>query len=134
MKKYPVITAHVPSADRWLGADPDLITTSTNRNLLHPTKRNKERRESNIQKDLDKGKHRTSSRSGKPSKSRNRAPVLDGLVREGSSSSKSVSVKSGSSQLVDLVIEDKEAEELERVRARKEGGAAWNEDETKHFV
>lgn len=35
---------------------------------------------------------------------------------------------------MDLVLEDHKAEETERVRARKEGGSAWNEDETKHFV
>ena len=105
-----------------------MLTTSTNRNLIQPTKANKERRESNIQKDLDKGKERR--RHG--SASRSRAPVLDGLLREESTSSGSD--KSGRSQLVDLVVEDREAEEVERVRARKEGGAAWNEDETKHFV
>lgn len=38
------------------------------------------------------------------------------------------------SQLVDLVVEDTEAEEAERVRARKEGGDFWNQDEQKHFV
>ena len=54
------------------------------------------------------------------------------LIREESSSSKSA--KSGRSQLVDLVVEDTEAEEVERVRARKEGGAVWNENEAKHFV
>lgn len=32
------------------------------------------------------------------------------------------------------MVEDTEAEETERVRARKEGGAAWNEDETKHYM
>lgn len=57
---------------------------------------------------------------------------MNETIREDSSSS--ISVKSGQSQLVDLVIEDKEAEETERVRARKEGGSAWNEDETKQFV
>ncbi|KAG6991381.1 hypothetical protein G7Y79_00052g087210 [Physcia stellaris] len=124
---YPVITAHVPSAEQWFGSHPQLITTSTNRNLIQPTKRNKERRESEIQKDLDKGKHRTSSGG-----SRSRAPVLGGMIREESTSSGSA--KSGRSQLVDLIVEDHDAEEVERVRARKEGGAAWNEDETKHFV
>ena len=54
------------------------------------------------------------------------------LIREESSSSKSA--KSGRSQLVDLVVEDTEAEQVERVRARKEGGAVWNEDEAKHFI
>lgn len=111
----------MPAADRWLGADPDLITTSTNRNLLQPTKANRERRASNIQKDLDKSKS-----------TRSRAPILDGMLREDSSSSRSA--KSGRSQLVDLMVEDTEAEQTERVRARKEGGAAWNEDETKHYV
>ena len=32
------------------------------------------------------------------------------------------------------MVEDKQAEETERVRARKEGGAAWNEQEGKQFV
>ena len=61
-----------------------------------------------------------------------RAPALNGMLREESSSSHSA--KSGNSQLVDLMVEDTEAEETERVRARKEGGSAWNEAEPKHFV
>lgn len=44
------------------------------------------------------------------------------------------STNSGQSQLVDLVVEDTEAEEVERVRARKEGGDAWNSHEAKHYV
>ena len=111
----------MPAADRWLSADPGLITTSTNRNLLQPTKVNRERRASNIQKELDRGKS-----------ARSRAPLLNEMLREESSSSHST--RSGRSQLVDLVVEDTEAEETERVRARKEGGSAWNEDETKHYV
>jgi len=126
----------VPAAERWLGADPDLITTSTNRNLLQPTKANKQRRESNLQKDLDKSKHTTSSSSGEgshvKSKGRSRAPVVTDMLREESSSSHSA--KSGRSQLVDLMVEDVRAEETERVRARKEGGSAWNEEETRHFM
>jgi hypothetical protein len=128
---YPVITAHVPVSEIWQGRDPNMVTTSTNRNLLHPTKISKKRRESHIKKQLDKGKHRSSSTSSAgASKSRSRAPVISGLIREESSSSSA----SASSQLVDLVVEDKFAEETERVRARKEGGAAWNVDEPKHFV
>ena len=128
----------MPAAERWLGADPGIITTSTNRNLLQPTKVNRERRTSHVQNDLDKRKHRrsssSSSASGSRSKSKSgtRAPVLNGLLREESSSSHSA--KSGRSQLVDLMIEDNQAEETERVRARKEGGSAWNEAETKHFM
>ncbi|GAB1737325.1 hypothetical protein NU219Hw_g1250t1 [Hortaea werneckii] len=37
-------------------------------------------------------------------------------------------------QLVDLVVEDKQAEIIARVRARKEGGPRWNEGEQKVFV
>lgn len=128
--KYPVITANVPSSERWINSEPDLITTATNRNLLQPTATNKARRASSIQKGLEKGKHRASS--GSASQSRSRAPVVRDLIGEESSSSKSA--KSGRSQLVDLVVEDKQAEETERVRARKEGGAAWNQDEAKLFV
>lgn len=118
----------------WLGSDPNIITTSTNQNLLQPTKTNKRRRASNIQKDLSKGKHRVSNGdSDNPVSRRSRAPALSGLLQDGSSSSLK-STKSGRSQLVDLVIEDTEAEEIERVRARKEGGALWNEDEAKLFI
>ena len=60
-----------------------------------------------------------------------RAPILRGMLRNSSSSS---SVTSDRSQLVDLVVEDTEAEEKERVRARKEGGPGWNEVESKRFV
>ena len=148
---YPVITAHIPSHERWLHPEPNLLTTSTNRNLLHPTKKNKKRRESQIESRLAKGKSRDSSSSSSPSTSKRdstsassgrrgrtddhghlRAPVVADLIREDSTSSKSA--KSGRSQLVDLVVEDSEADEAERVRARKEGGAAWNKDEPKHFV
>lgn len=52
------------------------------------------------------------------------------MIREESSSS----IRSGQSQLVDLVIEDTAAEETERVRARKEGGSGWNYDEPRHFI
>ena len=128
--KYPVITAHVPSAERWLNSDPNLITTATNRNLLQPTKANKARRASSIQRGLEKGKRRESD--GSSSQSRTQAPVVRDLIREESSSS--TSAKSGRSQLVDLVVEDKEAEQTERVRARKEGGAAWNTTEAKRFM
>lgn len=124
--KYPVITAHVPSAERWLGPDPDLITTSTNRNLLQPTRANKARRESKNKIKLDKGKRRGTD----DGTSKSRAPVLNDMIREESSSS----IRSGQSQLVDLVIEDTVADETERVRARKEGGSGWNYDEPRHFI
>ena len=128
--QYPVITANEAPRERWMTRDPGLLTTSTNRHLLQPTKDNKTRRESHIKKTLDKGKHRDSS--GSNSRSTSRPSRLSRVQRPGSSSS--TSAKSGRSQLVDLVVEDKEAEATERVRARKEGGPEWNVAEAKRFV
>ena len=105
-----------------------MITPTTNRNLLQPTEANQKRRASSIKGNLDQAKHSTSGGS----KYRARAPVLETMLSEESGSSGSA--KSGRSQLVDLMVEDTKAEEMERVRARKEGGAAWNEQEPKHFV
>lgn len=111
-----------------MGSDPNIITTTTNRNLLQPTEAGQKRRASSVQETLDKTKHRTSDTSNHKS----RAPVLSEMIREDSTSSGSA--KSGRSQLVDLMVEDRQAEERERVRARKEGGAAWNMEEAKLFV
>ncbi|KAK0624462.1 Transmembrane protein 184-like protein [Lasiodiplodia hormozganensis] len=136
---YPVIPAHYASREDRLYYTPKMITASTNRNLIQPTKENKRRRKSQIQDLQDKvvkGKHRGSTASngtGQSSSSKSRA----GKLRRQDTSSSAVSVgssKSGRSQLVDLVVEDHEAEEVERVRARKEGGPGWNEAEPKHFV
>lgn len=48
--------------------------------------------------------------------------------------SPSASGKSDRGQLVDLIVEDTDAEEAERVRARKEGSDVWNRDPQRHFV
>jgi len=148
--QYPVITAHEASRERWLTASPDLLTTSANRNLLQPTKDNKIRRKSNIRATVEdvkkkterkhssasKGKERSSSSKGKQrdeaTGEEGRAPAMMGMLRHHSSASSSA--KSDRSQLVDLVVEDETAEDTERVRARKEGGAAWNKVEPKRFV
>ena len=61
-----------------------------------------------------------------------RAPQMTGLLRHHSSASSST--KSDRSQLVDLVVEDTDAEDTERVRARKEGSSAWNQVEAKRYV
>lgn len=143
---YPVITAHVASHDRWQHSSPHLLTTSANRHVLQPSQLNKDRRESQIEDRFFKGKGRSTSRerdnedastsssgSKKPKHHKVRAPVVEQLIRNDTSTS-SRSAKSGRSQLVDLVIEDTEAEEAERVRARKEGGPQWNLNEPEHFV
>lgn len=158
-----MITAHETSRERWLTAHPSLITTSVNRNILQPTEDNAIRRESNIQETVQevtrktKNKHKkrpsnakkrssnskgkqveASETSGTSGQSRTsegeegRAPMLKGMLRHHSSGSSSA--KSDRSQLVDLVVEDTVAEDVERVRARKEGSSGWNEVEQRRFV
>jgi hypothetical protein len=139
---YPVINTHYATTEDRVRAQPNLISSSTNRAILQPTRENRERRQSrikSIQEDAhqhdDPAKHRqprgssssgggTSSASGRLSKGKEKlqhvveqVPVVGQLVRQGSEES----VESHSSQLVDLVVEDREAEQVERVRARKEG-------------
>ncbi|MGA3306978.1 MAG: hypothetical protein ABSC26_13390, partial [Stellaceae bacterium] len=145
---YPVITAQFASRERWLNTSPGLLTTSANRNLLQPTIDNEVRRQKNIRNTLEEvsnktqpkhsntksKKSRSSSSKGKQkegSGEEGRAPALTGNLRQHSSSS---SAKSDRSQLVDLVVEDTRAEDIERVRARKEGSAGWNETEPKRYV
>lgn len=146
---YPVINTHYASREDRLHADPRMMSASTNRAILQPSKANKQRRKSRIQEiqsnvhqhDDPKNKHRGSSSSGEGSSKTKQAtsklqdtashlPVVGELVRNASSDS----AASHSSQLVDLVVEDREAEAIERVRARKEGGAGWNSVEQKHYV
>ncbi len=129
-----MITAHEASRDRWLRREPDLLTTSVNRHLLQPTADNEIRRKKNVKETVrkvqgkGKGKDNDTSSNGEEG----RAPLLKGMLRHHSSASSSV--KSDRSQLVDLVVEDSNAEEIERVRARKEGSAGWNQVEPKRFV
>ncbi|PVI01932.1 DUF300-domain-containing protein [Periconia macrospinosa] len=134
---YPVIEANRPSREAYLHVTPSIITGSTNRHLLQPTADNKRRRKSrikDIQASVGKGKHRSSSSSGgEASRSSSGVPPINKLLRQKSSDSSS-SKKSDHSQLVDLVVEDHDAEEVERVRARKEGSSGWNEVPAKHFV
>lgn len=136
--QYPVIPAHYASREDRLYHTPKMITASTNRNLIQPTKENKRRRKSqihDIQENVSKGKHRgsTASSGGQSSSSKSRAGKLR-RQNTASSASSIQSAKSDRSQLVDLVVEDREAEQVEHVRARKEGGAGWNAAEPKHFV
>lgn len=140
---YPVITAHEASRERWLQAQPDLITTSANRHLLQPTRDNDIRRASNVRetvKQVKKGKHRKTSPSSSPKDDKDTARSAVGEEAECSSktrqerSNETNSSDNSKSQLVDLVVEDTVAEETERVRARKEGSAAWNQTEPRRFV
>jgi Organic solute transporter Ostalpha len=127
---YPVITAHEASRERWMSSSPDLLTTSTNRNLLQPTRDGEIRRAGNIKdtveevskksrrKHSDKKSRSSSNSKGKqkfkdsPNGEEGRAPTLQGgMLRHHSSASSSA--KSDRSQLVDLVVEDSAAEDAE---------------------
>lgn len=109
-----------------------MLTTSANRNLLQPTKDNKIRRKGNIKETIEAVQNKGKSRDDPSNGGEGRAPVLKGMIRHHSSGSSST--KSKRSQLVDVVVEDEVAGETERVRARKEGSASWNEVEPRRFV
>lgn len=125
---YPVITAHVATRGDWMNSDPNLLTTSANRHLFQPTRDHKERRKSELRKKIHKGKNRSSSASSDEAED-----GIEAKLRRTRSPSSSKG-KTDPSLLVDLVVEDVEAEQMERVRARKEGGEAWNDQEQRHFV
>ena len=147
---YPVINTHYASREDRLRTDPNMITASSNRAILQPTKDNRQRRKSRIkdikedvhQAESSSSHHRGSSSSdntsqslaGKGKEKLQSVPVVGPILERAASSTSSASNKSHSSQLVDLIVEDKEAEKIERVRARKEGGPGWNSVEQKHFV
>lgn len=125
---YPVITAHFATREDWMKGDPSLLTTSANRHLLQPTKDHKLRRKSELKKKIHKGK------AGITSGSESEEDGLQAKLHRDLSPSSSQGSKIDESLLVDLVVEDEEAEQMERVRARKEGGDEWNNHEQKHFV
>lgn len=138
--QYPVITAHHATREDRLYGAPNVLSASTNRNVLQPTAVNRRRRNERI-KDLqnapDKGKHRepTAAEEAESGSAGHESRGLLGRLRRGSSrSSSSGSAKSDKSQRVDLMVEDEEAEEVERVRARKSGNPRWNNTDVKHFV
>jgi hypothetical protein len=111
--------------------DPNMLTTSTNRNLLQPTRDHKRRRRTEIERSIQKGKTRSTSPSDEGSSQHG---AIESKLARKQQRSPSASGKSDRSQLVDLVVEDTDAEEAELVRARKEGGEAWNQGPQRHFV
>ncbi|KIX05698.1 uncharacterized protein Z518_03670 [Rhinocladiella mackenziei CBS 650.93] len=129
---YPVITAHQARREDWLRRNPALLTPSTNRNVFQPTRDNRSRRRSEIKHSIQKGKNRSTS----PSQDSSGQPRQHSSIeaKRKCEHSESASGNSDRSQLVDLVVEDTEAEEAERVRARKEGGNAWNQNLPRHFA
>ena len=127
---YPVIAAHFATREDWMQRDPTLLTTSANRHLFQPTKDHKQRRRNELKKRVHKGKARSSSASSDDED----PDSLERKLRRDSSPTSGKKGKIDESMLIDLVVEDHEAEQMERVRARKEGGEEWNEQEQRHFV
>jgi hypothetical protein len=147
---YPVINTHFASREDRLYADPNIISQSTNRVILQSSQENRQRRKSQIEQ-IRENAHQGKPESSHPQKRSKRGgsdasrasalvskgkeklltvPVVGSLLRHDSSDSS----KSDTSQLVDLIVEDKQAEAIERVRARKEGGPGWNRINQQHFV
>ena len=110
--------------------DPGMLTTSTNRNLLQPTKDHERRRRSEIREGIRKGKNRSTS----PSEDSSEPGVIESKMQRNQERSPSASRRADRSQLVDLVVEDTQAEEAEMVRARKEGSDKWNRGPQRQFV
>ncbi|KAF3904883.1 hypothetical protein ABW20_dc0107059 [Dactylellina cionopaga] len=135
---YPVITAYEPySAERFrqnYQGSSHIITTATNQALLQPENRIKVQSRSRSKKSnasssrSRKGKGRASDED---EESQGLLAKAADVLHRSSSSSSHISDRSG---VVDIIVEDKDAEEVERVRARKEGGPAWNEEDPKVFV
>lgn len=128
---YPVITAHEATREDWMRGDPGMLTTSANRNLLQPTRDHKSRRRTEIRDNIHKGKARSSSRG---SSSQRPEGGIEAKLANDLNPEDAEAGKTNRSQLIDLIVEDEAAEQAERVRARKEGGDAWNRAEQKHFV
>jgi hypothetical protein len=148
--QYHVITAQ--EAPRGHIRNSDLLTTSSTRNLPEQTEdsairrasdmsvaaenvarkgQSKHKKTSSRAKKRDgnsKGKQVASSRGGE----QEQAPLLKGRLQHQHSGSGST--KSDPNQRVDLIVEDKVAEDRERDRARREGSAGWNETPPKQFV
>lgn len=99
-----------------------MLTTATNQSVLNPRqiRKKKGKAKAKLSKAIDGAEEAV-----EPLLSRNNSS------NSASSSSSHFSDRSG---IVDLVVEDKDAEERERVRARKEGGPGWNEVEPRIYV
>ena len=134
---YPVITAHHASCEDRLHRDPNVITPSTNRNILQPTEENRRRRQSriaDIQETHVDGQHQSHRSSSTPAtKGKSQHQKTSGPAYRSKSAS-GHSGKSDQSQLVDLVVEDEDAEEAERVRMRKAGNPSWVASQHRHLV
>lgn len=121
--QYPVITANEVPRDQRLPTDRSYQSSSTGGDVKK-SRSHRRRRASGSEgrRDLNNASSRKSSKSSGPPRP---------LQRNASSTS---SHHSHRSQLVDLVVEDHEAEEEDRDQAQRELGSAWAGDETRRFA
>lgn len=96
-----------------------------------PVKKSRKHRKSRTGSD---GTHVTESRSPKTGNKTPRKESSSGRARElQRETSTSTSQSSRQGQLVDLVVENREAEERERAQSQRAFGSAWTGPERKHF-
>ncbi|POS86921.1 hypothetical protein EPUL_001422 [Erysiphe pulchra] len=147
---YPVITVQEVTLDRQLNTSPRTVTTSKNRHLLYRTGQSGAQRidnTNNVVKVINP-KHTSDSWESRQIKKKdirisklrsfsdkvpNEVIASKGILHSHSSSSSS-STKSDQPQTVDLIVEDTVAEDMLKVRAKKEGSAGWNTVESKRFM
>lgn len=132
---YPVIAVNRPyyahSRSYRRRPTPEVITTATNQAILNPPS-------SPVARQVKKKgrKHKATS----PGEDEQAQPLLGSPTSPRSTGSHhkhsgdSTPRHEGEDGLVDLVVEDKTAEERERVRARKEGGPEGNKEDPKVLV
>lgn len=118
---YPVINTHYATREDRLHMEPNIVSQTTNRRILQPTKDQKQRRKSRIEdlrqnvhqhdrpdtsssKKSDESSGNSGEGSSKGKEKLKQLPVVGNLVRSSSHDSRN-SNKSHSSQLVDLVVE-----------------------------
>ncbi|GAD92411.1 hypothetical protein AOR_1_496014 [Paecilomyces variotii No. 5] len=123
---YPVITANEVPRDQRI---------TSHRNYQNPVEPGMVRKAQKHRKSSAGGTKRprrsAQGRPDSPSNSLLHPEQRPGPHRQPSASG---SPHSKRSQLVDLVVEDQEAERRERSQTRRELGSAWNEPEHKHYL
>lgn len=120
--QYPVITANEVPRDQRL---PISRSRSYQDSSAGDVKKSRTHR-----KGRASGSESGRNHNAGPSKTRKSTGGGPPLQRNASSTS---SHQSHRSQLVDLVVEDVEAEEEDRAQVRRERGSAWAEEEPRHF-
>ncbi|KAJ5084004.1 hypothetical protein NUU61_008583 [Penicillium alfredii] len=113
---YPVITANQVPRDQQLPSSRGYQSSSTG---------------AEVKKARTHRKGRASGESKQKRASSGPSSGTPGPLQRSASSTSSHN--SHRSQLVDLVVEDREAEEEDRVQTQKETGSAWAETETRRF-